>query len=335
MDNSIKLDERIIQKVKDLLEIEGNQFSPQELYDRLYQFRFKTHPDLFRDSGDKVQAEEKFKLCLNYLEELSEYIKQDKFINSTEVVTYRSDIELLDIKQSVIDKENEIEKYKQDIKYLKHNNEQLLENIKSLESQLKSVRDEKVEEKTQNLVNSYKPTRKNLASIGITMVLTVLLGLFTQIEQITNFLIKYSPLKENTINTMIFILLIAVLVVYVSRYFVVKKIEGISKNIKSQGSIHSFYEYLLEDDKKRDFNDLDVYRFISKKIKPKGKVSSFFETKILKTQEEEIIDSLKDIFIYNLFNKSLIHYVGTEDLKQKFRIKNNNYNALQDMLIEL
>lgn len=329
MTNSKILDQSIFKKVKEFLDMDGDH-PPEDLYKKLFEFRKKIHPDLFRDENDKNEAEERFKLCYKYLDEISEYINKDKIINSTDVVVYDPELEMISTKQNVVNKEREIEKYKEKLEIFVYENKDLKKNINTLQNQIKVLRGKKVEEKTKELLDAFRPSRKRFASFSITLVLTMIAAIFIQVEQISNLISIYSPLKENTLNTLIFFTLILIVSIYLIYYIKIKKIEIISKNVKSQGSINNFLQYLQKQDKKSTFDELDVYMYVDQKSQPKNIIGTYIFSRIFKTREEETLDLLKEIFIYNLFNKKLISHEGTEDMKQVFRIKNSSKHRMFD-----
>lgn len=98
---SISLSSEIIQTVREFLDIDY-EITPSDLYEKLYQYRSKTHPDLFIDKDEKSAAENRFKDCYKYLDELSDYINKDRMINPKELTVYDKEFEMLQRRQEMI-----------------------------------------------------------------------------------------------------------------------------------------------------------------------------------------------------------------------------------------
>ncbi|QHW33226.1 hypothetical protein GZH47_22180 [Paenibacillus rhizovicinus] len=313
----------VVQSVKDFLGTDED-LSPQELYEMLYRYRLKTHPDLFKETDEKSEAEDRFKTCYKHLDNLSEYMMKERMINPRDIVVYDKDFEIVQSKQELLKSERELERYKNEIQYLQLSCSNLSDKVKTLESEIKSLKSTKVTEKTQELVASYKPTVRNYRALGITFVLSALIAVSTQIEQLSGTVFKYSPLNKSLLNSIVFVIFLLVITLYLKRFIEHKKVDTFAKAVKSQGSINGFYEYLTENAKDKEFSEFEVYQYIELKFTPNNFIKKHFHSKIIKVNEEETYEILKEIFIYSLFVKNLITYAGSENLKQKFKIKNSN-----------
>lgn len=328
---SISTDSEIIKRIKEFLGIDYD-IMPSDLYEKLYQYRYKIHPDLFIDKDEKSDAEKRFKDCYNYLEELSDFLNKERMINPKNLTVYDQDNELFLRRQEIIENEKELEKYRNKVQYLESSNSDLSNKVKSLENELKTLRTNKISEKSDELISTYKPTSKNIKALGITIILSTLIVVLTQIEQVTGTIFKYSPVEKSILNYIVFTVFIFVMVLYLKKFIEHKRVEEFTKIIQSQKSINGFYEYLMDSEKDKEFSDYDVYQYIELKLEPQKSISKHIFSKIIKVNKEETYEVLKEIFIYNLLIKGLVVHVGADNLNQMFKIKKstsytyNSYN---------
>ncbi|WP_417801180.1 hypothetical protein [Tenacibaculum sp.] len=303
----------IIQEVKDELGI-SDDIPSTRLYDLLHKYRTTQHPDKFTDENLKEVAEEKFKKINSLLDKLSQYIeleKQQKPAN--ELSIFQNDYEITDLKQSTVHLEKEIEKLKNEIK----SNEYLIKRIRKENKRLKK---DYVDKKTEELIKEYKPTKKSLLSLGIIFILTLITGVLTKVEEIANFIFKYSPFEESTLNFTIFSILILIPVFYGKMLFEQKQIKKASKLIKTPKLTKEFLDYLKEKELERDFNEYNVYEFLHSKFISQNRIVRFINSKIFHLYNDNTIDDLKDLFVYNLLNKKLIVFSEADKLDRNFRI---------------
>lgn len=330
---SISLSSEIIQTVREFLDIDY-EITPSDLYEKLYQYRSKTHPDLFIDKDEKSDAENRFKDCYKYLDELSDYINKDRMINPKELTVYDKEFEMLQRRQEMIKNEKELERYKNEILFLQSSSSNLSNKVKSLESEMKTLRTSKISEKSDELISTYRPTSKNFKVLGITIILSTLIAVLTQIEQITGKIFKYSPLDKSILNIIVFTVFVFVIVFYLKKFIEHKRVEGFIKVIQSQRSINGFYEYLMETAKEKEFSDYDVYQYIELRLEPQKFIAKHILSNMSKVNKEETYEVLKEIFIYNLLIKSLVVHVGAENLNQKFKMKKSNSYSFDDINLD-
>lgn len=303
----------IIQEVKDELGI-TDDIPSTRLYDLLHKYRTSQHPDKFTDESLKEVAEEKFKKINSLLGKLSTHIeleKQQKPAN--ELAIFQNDYEIIDLKQSTVHLEKEIERLNNEIK----SNEYLIKRIRKENKRLKK---DYVDKKTEELIKEYKPTKKSLLSLGIIFILTLITGVLTKVEEIANFIFKYSPFEESTLNFVIFSILIFVPVFYGKMLFEQKQIKKASKLIKTPKLTKEFLDYLTEKELEKDFNEYNVYDFLHSKFISKNIIVRFLKSKIFHLYDDNTIDDLKDLFVYNLLNKKLIVFSQADKLDRNFRI---------------
>ena len=319
-----ELNKSIIQKVKDELEI-TDDLSSTELYDLLHRYRSSQHPDKFTDDKRKEEAEEKFKNLNTLLQELASYIETEKLQKKpSEIIPFQKDFDLVKSKQANVNLEETINRLELTIRV----NEIT---IRDLKRELARLRSEKVDKKTKELIKLYKPTKKNLFALGITFFLTFIIGILTKIEEIATIISKYFPFNEKILNYIIFGILVLIPMKYMKMVYEESRIQKLSNKIKTPLFINKFYQYLKNNDITESFAEINVYDFLTNQLIPKNKIIKFINSKVFHLYSEITIDSLKDIFIYNLINKQLINISTAEKLDRTFRIvKGYNHRDFDD-----
>lgn len=308
----------IIQKVKEELSI-SEDLESTELYNLLHKYRSSQHPDKFVNDERKKVAEEKFKKLNTLLLELANYIEQEKQQKKpSDILPFQKDYEIVKTKQQSIE-------YEEIIKSLKLKIEVKEINIKELKKEILKLRSEKVDEKTIELIKLYKPTKRNLYSLGISFLLTIIAGVLIRVDDIAQIINKYSPLDQKVFNYIIFIILIFIPLRYLKMLFEESQIEKASKKIKTPLFISKFVKYLDNKDSKDSFTEMDVYDYLYNSLYPKNIISRLFLSGIFNLYNETTIDSLKDIFIFNLINRQLISISSANKLDRRFKIINTTY----------
>jgi hypothetical protein len=303
----------VIQKVKTELGVEEN-LSSTELYDLLHKYRSNNHPDKFTDQDLKVQAGEKFKVLNPLLKELKIHIEKENLQKKpSELIIFEKDYESIKLKQQIITLEEANESLNSTINY--KNRE-----IEKLTATLNKARNAELAEKTSDLINLYKPNSKSLFSLGITIVLTLIAGVLTKIEEVANLINKYSPFSQLTFKYIVFSVLIFFILRYCKMSYEGGRIEYSAKKIKTPLIINKFVNYLDDKDIGDSFTEIQVYDFLQNEFIPKNMFSRLFNSKIFHLYSETTIDSLKDIFIYNLINRKLITISSADRLDRKFKI---------------
>jgi len=305
----------VIQKVKDVLNIK-EELSSEDLYDRLHDYRSTLHPDKFLSEDQKKVAEEKFKNLSLLLKELHNHIEFE-ILNKkpSELIPYKKEIELINTKQIAVN-------YEEKIQGLEKNIDQKDAEIKRLKKELKSIRSNKVDEKTQELIKHYQPSKGNLVKLGVAFALTLAIGVISRIDQIAKYLAKYSPVPAEFLNTAIFIIIVLIPFLFLKSYFEKQRVEFLAKKIRTPKFIQDFSYSVTSD----SFTELDVYNFLFRKLVPRNPMIRFLYSKIFILYSEPTIDSLKDIFISNLYNKQFIYISSTKMLDRMFKI--HNYSSI-------
>ncbi len=319
----------IVQKVKDELQV-SDDLIPTELYDLLHKYRSSQHPDKFMDEERKKEAEEKFKRLNSLLLELANFIEQEKQQKKpSEIIPYQKDYEIVKTKQQIINYEATIS----DLQFINRMNEG---EIKTLKRQILKLQGDKADEKTTDLIKHYKPSKRSLLSQGVTFLLTLTIGVLTKVEEVANILTKYFPFDPAYLNSIIFAVLVFIPVRFAKMYVEEGQIENTAKRIRTPLFINKFLNYLKNKGAKDTFTEMNVYDFLSSELAPKTFLTRFLQVNIFVFYNETTIDSLKDIFIYNLLNKQLISISSAEQLDRKFKIlKTVHYTSTNFDLDEL
>jgi hypothetical protein len=308
----------IIQTVKDELE-ESRDLASTELYELLYKYRNSQHPDKFIDPERKKDAEEKFKKLDSLLLKLVNYIEQEKQQKKpSDIILYEKDYEIIKNKQDIL-------KYEETIRQLQLNKEINEREIIGLKKQILKLQGDKVVEKTEDLINQYKPSKKSLLSQGITFILTLIIGAITKIDEVAIVLSKYFPFDLIYLNYIIFVILIFIPIRFLKMYFEEGEIEKTAKRIRTPLFNSRFLNFISEKGIKDTFAEIDVYEFLEEELAPKNIFVKLFRRNIFDLYNEATINSLKDIFIYNLLNKQLISISIAEQLDRKFKIVKTPY----------
>ena len=308
----------IIQKVKDELSIVGD-YSSTDLYDQLFEYRSNLHPDKFLDETQKAEAEEKFKKINSLLQELERFIKEEKIQKKpSEIIPFKESYEIVTIKQTNIQLEEKIASLQNTLSVRDYE-------LRELKRELKLLRVDKIDQKTQELIKHYKPTKKSLFSLGLTFFLTLLFGVLSKVDEIATLITKYSPLNENLLKQIFFVILIAIPLIYAKLIFEEKDIETIAKKIRTPLFINGFVKFLETNNLEKDFTELTVYNYLTERLISKSILKRFFYSKVLTIYTEATNDNLKDIFIYNLLTKKLIYISSPKMLDRTFKIWNHQH----------
>ncbi|TLX72386.1 hypothetical protein E9993_17770 [Labilibacter sediminis] len=315
-----QIDKSIIQKVKDAIQVDS-ELESNELYDLLFDYRNTQHPDRYNDDELKKTAENKFKELNNLLDELARHIELEKQQRKpSELIPYQKQYEVTKFKQSVIWQEEELEKLKEKI-------ESKDLRIEKLEEIIVNLRENKSEDLTKELIESYKPSGRSKVYSGLTFLLIFVYGILTKSEDILGILKKYSPLDIEVLNTIVFSTFIFMIILFAKKYIEEKLIKSISKSIISPRIINQFKSKLpeKEENKSQFFSESLVYDFIIEKYESKNFIVRFILKRLFPIYSEISLINLKDIFVYNLLNKQLIEIYNSKELDRWFRVKNRYF----------
>ena len=250
-----------------------------------------------------------------------------QFVNKkpSEIVPYKDIFDSIQLKQTIVDLQNEVRELKQqlEIKNFK---------IEQLKKELKVLNQDNLEEKKEELIEQYTPSKKSIFSNGIIFILTLITSIFSRIEEIAGFISKYSPIPKDIFNYILFTILIFIPLRFIYKNLKQRVINQISQLITSPPLIQLFVDQLKENDKEDIFSESNVYNFIQRIQFPRNSLIRSMYKFLFSLKSPKVLNSLKDIFIYNLLSKQLIEISRADKLDRNFRIvKGFNHISLDDI----
>ena len=314
----MEIDKSILLKTKELLGI-TEDFSPKNLYEILFDYRNKLHPDKYEHDVElKKVVEEKCKLCNNYLDDLERLIQRESIlVEPMQLVKYEAkpnEVDVFGLKVEIVKKDSEIVQLKSKIDTLEYR-------VKNLSQELETQRDLNIEKRTEELINQYKPSKKIWISYSIIFVLTLLVSVISKIDTVSYYLQKYWIFDKNIFNLIMLIIIILIPIIFGIKSFKEQTIEKFAMKVKTPYFITLFHKYLVENEKENIFNECDVFDFISNNLRKGNLIYRFFNLKLLNIITVVTIDGLKDIFIHNLLKKQFIIASSVDKLDQEFRVR--------------
>jgi hypothetical protein len=310
------IDKSIIQKVKEILQIE-EELSSIQLLKLLKDYRKKMHPDKFMEDDARKEATEKFKDLGKTIDELKRFIENEKLHRSAK------DLALFEPLYDNVSLQSQLEEATEKIERLEGQLSDLKEQNAELNELLSKKQNDELENKNLELKQLYKPSNQSLASLGVLFLLSSTFTIMTKFEEVSLVLKKYSPLPESLLNKIIFGVFIFMLLLVVKQYIENKFLSQKVSKVCSPAYSKEFWSYLSyikdwEDDKTKDFSEEDVFSYIYGK---KTIIKNFLGKIGFKLFQVETIDRLKNFFISSLLNKQLIKISLAKDLDRTFTIK--------------
>jgi hypothetical protein len=303
----------IIQEVKNFLDIKDIE-DPMELQKILYDYRNSVHPDKIQNEELKEDAEEQFKISNDLFQKLWRYIQeQKKFNKKSDLILYKNDYELLDIKQNLIMKDDKIKNLKDKI------NDNMNE-IADLKTQIDKLKKETLDEETDRLVALYKPSTGSLVTWGITFILSVLIVLLSKIDQIADILKSYPIFEQLLLNYLMWMTFAIITFWIIIKYFKKNIFINLSYKVKGINFIKKYSTSQYAD--YWDIKETKIFNGIQDQLVPKNRFAKFFTTKIFKIYDDNSLEVLKNIFIYNLINKGFLKIANTDKLDRIFKYVN-------------
>lgn len=311
-----EIDKSIIQKVKEVLQIE-EELSSIQLLKLLKDYRNKMHPDKFTEKVARKEATEKFKDLGNTINELNRFIENEKLHRSAK------DLALFEPLYDNVSLQSQLEEANDKIEELDRQLKDLKEQNSILNESLSKKQNDELEKKNLELKQLYKPSRQSLASLGILFLLSSTFTVMTKFEEVSLLIKKYSPLQENLLNRIIFGVFIFMLLLVVKQYIENKILSQKVSNVCSPSFSKKFWSYLgnikeWEDNKTKDFSEEDIFSYIYGK---KTIIKNILGKIGFKLFQVETIDRLKNFFISSLLNKQLIKISLARNLDRTFTIK--------------
>lgn len=310
----------IIEKVKKELEITDVN-DPVLLYEKLYDHRNAFHPDVFPDDL-KREAEEKFKHFGSLLTELKFFMDQERLNKKpNDLIPYQESYNIIQIKNHTKDIEDENLKLKKQIKLLE-------ESIVGLNNLLDTNQKEELEKVEEELKAHYQPKKNNILVFGITVTITIILNIITNLTSIKEKIIPILPFDPSYLNYPLFCILIYTILRFLYQQKKYTLVKNLSHELVSPRRIKDFYSEFVKKDTERWYSseyfcESDVSQFIettfySKKTHKLNMISWLLNVFIIK--EAQSINYLKNIFIWNLLEKKLIKIGNPRRLERTFNI---------------
>ena len=257
---STTIDKSIIQKVKEILQIE-EELSSIQLLKLLKDYRKKMHPDKFLEDDARKEATEKFKALGNTIDELNRFIENEKLHRSAK------DLALFEPLYDNVSLQSQLEEALEKIENLENQIGDLTDQNEELNAALSKKQNDELENKNLELKQLYKPSKQRLASLGILFLLSSTFTVMTKFDEVSSVLKKYSPLPESLLNKMIFGLFIFMLLLVVKQHIENKLFSQKVSKVCSPKFSKEFWSYLgyikdWGDDKTKDFSEEDAFSYI-------------------------------------------------------------------------
>ncbi|HWY98000.1 MAG TPA: hypothetical protein VNY36_02840 [Bacteroidia bacterium] len=325
-----QLQESVIEKAKKALNI-SEDTSSFNLYDQLYILRNNSHPDKYLTEGLKKEAEEKFKQLSSLLADLRLFIDREKLNKlPSELISYKEQYELINDKSRIIELEEKQQKLKEETESLKGWAEMKDGEIKKLQDYNKELHKKNINVDQDELIKMYKPT-KSSQIIGFTTLLLLILNIVSNLTSLKEKLSPIFPFNPQYINIFLFGILILVVINLLLNNNKRSLVKEFSDELMSQIVItefhdmykreglryHSKYSYFTE----KDVTDFIKYRYGRNKYL-KSLAYYLYKTRLI--EDHGNIDTLKKIFISNLFSKKLITGGEVNELNREFTIINSS-----------
>lgn len=312
------LNKSVIQKVKDVLQIE-DEFSSIELLKLLKEYRARVHPDKFSDEAASNEAEEKFKEISSIIEELNIYVQNEQLHRSA------SDLALFEPLYENVSLQDKLDESLEKITDLEEKIAHLSKSEKTLKEVVNKKQNDFLKKENTELNNLYKPSRSKIASLGIMFLMSAGFAIMLKVEEVSILLKKYSPVSEDIVNNLIFgifcfILFIVIKQYFENKYFIMKVSEVCSPKFSMEFSSYLLKNKEYEEDKQKHFSESDVFLFIHGVDDKWKKCLSMLGFSLFTIDTS---DKLKNFFINSLLNKKLIANSHAKGLDRVFIIKDS------------
>ena len=310
----------ILQRVRNFLQIEGDA-SGIELFQLLKQYRNDIHPDKVKGEEAKKAAEEQFKQAQDLLRNLTNFLEQERLARKpTELAFYSQAYDAVNL-------QSELDEISAERTRLQQENDSLRDELKALTEVVSESQNKALRKETDEIKEIYKPSKANLASLGIVVLLTSASAVMVKMEEVSNFLKKYSPIDERTLNKSLFFLCLIVITLTVKRFIEYHWIKHKIHEASSAAFSMKFMELLnstkkWEKDYFRTFTETDVVAFLEDNLCKRRKWLEILGFRLFSI---ETVESLKNFFIHTLLSKKLIEISSADSLDRTFVIKSGNW----------
>ncbi|GAB5527043.1 MAG: hypothetical protein Roseis2KO_49150 [Roseivirga sp.] len=225
----------IVEKVKKILDVRSDELQVEDLFRLLEKKRNKFHPDLTTDPDVKDEYDSKFKEYGQLLEKLKEEIQNKPISSQQDLIQYERNLEYFTVKESNQQFKDQISGLESELRIKESEVERLQEEINSL-------KDKKVEEEKEKLLNLFKPKKSNFIALGISGFLVLLLNILLQVEKIAGVFTRNLPfLDVYTLNLITTSLLVIISFVILQNFIG----QSIVKNWSKRVTTVKFYNDLF------------------------------------------------------------------------------------------
>lgn len=312
MNNTLQVN--IINKVKNFLGIK-EELSATELFSILREYRKQIHPDRYTEEASKKEGEKKFKEVQNLIDELYLYIQNEALHRApSDLVLFKQAYDFTFTQVALDQAHKEIADLRQSIELNEWEIDQLKKNIEDKET-------EEFEKEKKQIESLYITSGRSFTSMGIALLLSGLLVVMTNIENVSEKIKKYSPIDEKYLNLSIFIIFIVVLLLTLKRYFENAVMKRRVREVCSIIATVNFMRYLRQKSQEtpvKRFSEYEVFEYLYGKRRWWKNLLSIIGFVHFRN---ETLDQLKDFFLSNLLRKKLISIYYADGLERTFIIK--------------
>lgn len=316
---STAIEKSIIQKVRDFLGVE-NEYNAIELYDVLHQYCDEINPAGFGQDENKAAAEKRLIEARELLSGLAAFIEGEAAQKSpAQLLLQKPTYDRIFLRQALDNARAEVEKLKKDVKWRDGQ-------IEDLNSQLKKRDDLRFQDERRRLEKMYKPTSRNLASLGIIFLLSALLATMSKVKEVSDFISQYSPFSETFMKTTLFAILLVIVILTLKRYIENLSLRRKVEDICSAQFSAEFMSYLSARSegitKAKKFAESDVFYFVAGKQRKWKILLAHIGFPIFQTRTYEL---LKNHFINHLLQRELIEISVADGLDRIFTIRSTTH----------
>lgn len=280
------------------------------------------HPDRFIGDEAKYHAEERFKAAQELVPELLRYVQDEVVqLTPTELAPYKPVYDHVFTQAALDSALSRIEGLNLEIKDLERQVEWHKQRVDDLNTKLGDKKNDEFEAERLRLEKLYGTDGRTWASLGILIVLTGTMGIFTRIEEVSTKMRRYSPVYENVLNNCLFGIFLIILFFALKRF-----VENLimKRRIREVCSVQAPIDFLAFLTRGRNevivekFSEYEVYEFLNGPSRWWKRVLSLlgFVHYQIETSEQ-----LKNFFISSLLKKELISISYAEGFNRWFLIR--------------
>jgi len=308
----MQLDVSVLQRARDY--VGDETLGAAELLSLLRKARKQKHPDKFQDAIAKKTAEEEFKLISEFIAGLDQFVQaQHAKLKPQEIIVFQRSHQLVEAEKAV----DELE---QELADLKRSNEHKTIVIDTLEKQLAEKAKTDLAAEDEAIRRQYRPKRGELFTTGILIALSLLVPIFSKIEEVSAWIGRYSPFPASYISNAVFVAFLAVLAMALKKVFEAHYVGQRADQVCSPYFARRFLAYIASqrsDEKTVYFTESEANFFIS--LEPTALARALGKYGFRGTSEQAN-SRLTTLFINTLLEKKLISISHAENLDRRFSI---------------